>query len=614
MKLSKLFFGVAAAAMFAACSSDDIVATEQAPEWNADGTGYVAFTISTAEETASRGVNDNFVNGLASEYAVNNVTLVVCKADGTVYEAYDLSDTNFGGPNVEGSNVTADKLYVQKITTTDTAPYAFVILNHNNLFSINGAKQLVYDGAPVLNVNNLANAVHATDLNASEFTTSGILMMNAPLSDKAGMTGNPKGAKLNVLVNPMKVYKTEAEAKAHEDGVGEVYVERAVAKVELTGTDPDASAGLNWAIQGWTLDNTNKSSYLLHNVSNLTDTELEYKSTVSTYRMVGSKDVKHNMPASLGTATENSRYRTYFGKDPNMSLSASDAVTKLNRVASTYTFTKPEYQYCAENLFDVQHQDYGNTTRALIQVKLTPASTETLYSKPGDDKFYEAADVKTAAEKEASKKIAASTLWSYAEWADPLDPKVTFATTLGAIGTTDEGTATVVATGVQLRTLTTAELATLSMTQTEAETAFAALLTQKLTAKEFGFNYYKGGLAYYDVRIKHFGNEYTPWTSPGDGVTTTALAYESTYNADKYLGRWGVLRNNWYAITISDIKKLGYADPYDLDLKPHTPGTPGDPDGPKPETPDDNTPENEKWIAVDVNVLSWAKRTQSEEL
>lgn len=614
MKLYKLFMGVTAAAMFAACSSDEVAV--QAPEWNADGTGYVAFSITSAENaTASRGVNDNYAHGDKSEYAVKDVLLVVCDAEGTVKEAHILAG-DYQGPSTTGTNVTADKLYVQKISAMEGQPYGFVIINRNGLFGISAEGKLMCGTTQVNNINKLATTLkEGLDLNAGDFTKTGILMMNAPLATKPGTSMDPTGANLSYFVNPLKVYDTEAAANIHAEGVGEVYVERAVAKVELGGEDNNTD-GLAWAITGWTLDNTNKSSYLLHNVSNMTADVIKYNAENTGYRMVGDKDVQHDLPASLGTATTEHRYRTYFGLDPNMGLSAADAATAFNRVdGKTYTFSNPKYQYCAENLFDVEHQNYGNTTRALIQVKLTAPEGTVYFSKPGDNKFYTADAVKNAAQTVAAQKIAASNLWNYIV-ADTEDGRVVF--TIAIDETT--GKVNVKASGTKLE-ITADQAHELGYADVAAATTeYNKLMDQTLVAKDFGYNFYKEGYAYYDVRIKHFGGTYCPWNKTDDNIDTTAEAYGEDYNANAYLGRWGVLRNNWYAINITDIKNIGYADPYDLDLKPRTPGDPDDPtdpddpDGPDPDTPDDNTPDSEKWIAVDVNVLSWAKRINDEEL
>ena len=101
-----------------------------------------------------------------------------------------------------------------------------------------------------------------------------------------------------------------------------------------------------------------------------------------------------------------------------------------------------------------------------------------------------------------------------------------------------------------------------------------------------GITTYVNGESYYIARIKHFGDDLTPWA-----------AGEDTYGAnnEKYLGRYGVLRNNWYDLTVNSISGPGYPDVPEI----------------KPNTPDD---EDTKYISVSVKILDWAKRSQSVDL
>lgn len=66
--------------------------------------------------------------------------------------------------------------------------------------------------------------------------------------------------------------------------------------------------------------------------------------------------------------------------------------------------------------------------------------------------------------------------------------------------------------------------------------------------------------------------------------------YPTKDQAENWLGRYGVLRNNWYDITVQGVKGLGSA------TVPELTGTTDD--------------EFDSYIAVQINVLSWAKRTQ----
>ena len=77
--------------------------------------------------------------------------------------------------------------------------------------------------------------------------------------------------------------------------------------------------------------------------------------------------------------------------------------------------------------------------------------------------------------------------------------------------------------------------------------------------------------------------------------STTIYPDNSNLNGD-YLGRYGVLRNNWYALSVTSVRSLGDATPHENDW---------------PDTPDD---ELDNYLAFRINVLSWAKRTQGAAL
>ena len=106
---------------------------------------------------------------------------------------------------------------------------------------------------------------------------------------------------------------------------------------------------------------------------------------------------------------------------------------------------------------------------------------------------------------------------------------------------------------------------------------------------EFGsVKYYKDAQVFYHVsRIEHFGDYYTPWTDATDGE-------KYNYTDEKHLGRYGVVRNNWYELNITAIT------------------SPGEPDIPDtPDTPDD---EETGYVQAEIRILAWAKRQQDVDL
>lgn len=104
---------------------------------------------------------------------------------------------------------------------------------------------------------------------------------------------------------------------------------------------------------------------------------------------------------------------------------------------------------------------------------------------------------------------------------------------------------------------------------------------------------YKEGVSYYIARIKHFGDGLTPWPAKNGNKDTYGTGVEAK---KRYLGRYGVVRNNWYELTVNKVTN------------------PGSPDVPtvNPDTPDD---EGDKYyVNCTVKILSWAKRVQNIEL
>ncbi len=114
------------------------------------------------------------------------------------------------------------------------------------------------------------------------------------------------------------------------------------------------------------------------------------------------------------------------------------------------------------------------------------------------------------------------------------------------------------------------------------------------------FYRYTGGKVFYETRIKHFGDELTPWVPTGVSATTINESYgeNPTTRKKNYLGRYGIVRNNWYDLKVTKILNLGY------------PEDPAKWDSSWPGKPDDN---KDQFIAVELRVLSWAKRSQNVE-
>lgn len=629
--MKKKFFPMALMAIamgLNACSSDDPVVNAgggKAPF--ADG-GYVKMAINMPSAPSSRVANDEYGDGLVSEYKVNNATLLLFKGttedDAIFHSAYDLGNLHMAN---DGSTQVTTTTRIVK-TVGETVPgenlYGYVVLNHNNVLvlgsnatdlTVNGKKMLTADNGTAFDaeheIKNFAGFRNAviTDKNLRD---GGFFMGNAPLLDKAGGPNAPEAdAKLHTLVNlSNQVYKSKAEAENAK--AAEVFVERAVAKVTLdqktgtlTGGDITVSGSLpmtpvgpegakvdkvGYSIDGWVLDVTNKKSFLGRDYSTTWNAYATEKTPapVNKYRFVGSSALRDGV----------SRFRTYWGTDPNydsfdVNKYAENFVcckTKKGEEAvvgadptfeSKYGEDNP--QYCFENTFDVDNMQTRQMTRAIVRVKFFGGNT-----------FYTFNDDKTSLydKNEMSNRVKGVIL-------NNVDVINTLKTTYpgGTVTANDvvldfeEPNATdkkVVLKSVKVKRPTGAA------SSTPAETTISLTATPNT---QFGIGdivAYVNGIAYYPITIKHFGDDLTPWSNK---TATNANPYGTTKQAENFLGRYGVLRNNWYNITVNSIKNVGSAVVPEIKIDDETTG--------------DKT---EQYISVRINVLSWAKRNQSENL
>lgn len=573
-----MLFSVALAGlMLGSCSSSDDLNGSGTSE-NKNGNGYVAFTINLPSQSNMGGrANDDFKDGLKSEYAVKDATILLFsgtnEASATFVAAYKLGTEPWTAPAGDGNNVTTtSKKVVQKLTKSITNAKALVVLNNNGVFTIDETN----DG---LKINDTAfSGTYSDFLKKAEatsgktLTSNGFYMANAPLCDKVGDTTDPTtDAKVTTLTDLTgKIYDTEADAKAGE--AAQVYVERAVAKVTLdkgtiTEADNGAATKVPLEIIGWAIDNTNPTTYLVRSTDGF-DTWKRYatndNSVTRKYRFVG------------GTAVATGLYRTYFAEDMNFDTDA----TGLKRAADSdfkSDFGADNPQYCFENTFDVAHQNENQTTLATIKAKLGS----------GDDFYIVGGDQTTLYTKDNLDKLVKNKFMSTEEaWlkANKKDGETIREPDIAL--TYDKDAAGVIA-------LTNVEVAASKLKDSPA--ALPADYLNTVSAAVGSMVCYKGGVSYYTVRIKHFGNELTPWKKGELGVESGTI-YPNTdgKQAENWLGRYGVLRNNWYDIQVTGVKGLGSA------TVPELTGTTDD--------------ELDSYIAVQINVLSWAKRTQTTVL
>lgn len=591
----KHYFGLAViAAMTASCSSNEDLGTAgPGTGTNEAGVGYVAFNINLPTQSGSSSragsENDQFDAGTPNEYDVKDATLLI-------FEGADEANAQFKGAytlntapwkdNGQTDNITTTSATIVKEIATPTSSsdhcYALVVLNKNGVFTVDEtAKTITLKGATATFSGTYKN--FAESLSEENLTKNGFYMANAPLASKAGGATDPTGAEINTLATlDDKIKKTESEAKS---APAQIYVERGVAKVTMQNTSPTTVDGstkfggtstVDFKITSWVLDNTNKKTYLVRSTDGFGDwTSLASNSTTllaaNKYRFVGSNAVAANL------------YRTYFAKDANFdqtgnsaALTAGDLVTNPN---PTFVdkFGNDNPQYCFENTFDAACQNDRYTTRVLIKAKLN--SGETFYVFNGDQNTIYPID-------KVKDEIKKYYLIENEAW---IKANVTPAPTKSEVDGDDLDVVISDAAGkVSITSITFKSGVTVPSSAT-VPTNYDEVLKRIGSIDE-----YKNGESYYFVRIKHFGDDMTPWNKDETTKPSASSIYPDAHQAGNYLGRYGVLRNNWYDIAVEGVKGLGSAV-----VPKVTPNT------------DD---ELKSYIAVKINVLSWAKRSQSVDL
>ena len=599
MKKTLLFSVALAGLMLGSCSSsDDLNGGGNNTGFNETGKGYINISLNLptqGKNVVSRAANDITADGDTEEYNVKDAALLLFAGtnenDAVFQGAYNLDGLKKTDIDAN-AQISTQLTKVQEISSVSATGniYAFVLVNKGS--------NIVVGTDHTITVNGIAFNGKFSDFSQLKvdgaFVNDNLMMTNVPVVTKPGTVAFDNATVLTDVTR--SIFKTEAEAKANP--AADVFVERVASKVTLgmTGSgistetlsaDGAPAKNFNYSLEGWNLANVNKSSYLVRQYdnawNNLTSNGADFLSgadktawTANPYRFAGINLIKTNVSSNPAA----NKYRTYWGKDINYDTDAPFASDATVRDADL-TLRKDATTYCYENTFDVDHQNVRNTTTAIVKMKITPDSYTdgTFYTiNGGKDVVYSLANAKT---KVGNQFLAENTESSLKA---TYFPKVTEAgkITVSDVDFSDKAGAVTFAKLVLTFTPTAG-------TPTTADVTDATVLTA--LANNIKVVEYKGGYSYYNILIKHFGDELTPWNP---STKTSGISYP-TPNEANWLGRYGVLRNNWYDLEITGVSRLGAATPEELDVK-------NDP------TPDDNL---KSYISVKINVLSWAKRTQS---
>lgn len=561
----KHFFGLAViAAMTASCSSNNdlVVGGGNGSGEVENGTAYASFKINLPTTSGTRADDPepgtpSFDHGTAAEYEVKNGTILIFDATTDKFVTSAELGTMNPWTDVKADGVTTAAIATVKLSDVSvTGNYnALVLLNNNT--TDNDTKKVTL---PTTADTYATWSKDVLKANAANYvSTDGIFMANAPMYSA---TSEP-----TTLVKIKNVCASPEEAQAKAATV--VYVERGLAKVTMkdftTGgysIDAGTYEGGNVKIENWQLDVTNNSTFPVHQTSGL----------------MTAWDQIWNTPRFYDH-TSTAFKRVYWGVDPNYNNSdyqiLENCQTAFNMIKNdevTGTAGEANPQYCLENTFDLDNMKQGQTTRVVFKAVFTPkdfTSENKTFYKIGNN----------------------TTIWSQ----ENLEKQIK-TVALTAMGITDDAeqdkygvdlTKGTNISGKAGQHLIEAENITYSGEASSSKVTddIVNKINDKLGLSDAaGISTYLNGEAYYIARIKHF-NELTSWTAG------------TPYGSDNasFLGRYGVLRNNWYELSVNSVSGLGYPDVPEV----------------KPTVPDD---ENDQYINVSVKILDWAKRSQNVDL
>jgi hypothetical protein len=629
MKKFSLLALAAVGLLFGACSDSNVDEQSMNDAFKGKSEGYFKVNINLPTTPSTRAWQEDAAgtldDGTATgnyEYAVDDAILLVF--DGASESAAKLKEivtltTSWNDVPDDPNHITTNSEAIAKLTEAPSENlYALVAINSITSKAIygTGVAGEVKIGGTTLTKPTIAEiqaevyALSAT--NNFVYTNSDskkrIFMTNAVLSTVQGGIADPGSSPTMQILAPIKaeyIYETQTDAAAGT-AAADIYVERGVAKVTVDASalavnasvKTSGGAAVTFDDFQWTLDNVNTQSFAVRQVpSTFTWNWRSLSPTVQgasdSYRFIGGYPVD-------GYYGGNTLYRTYWAEDPNYD---DGVVTYLAPYTTYHGFQSgtgvANPQYCLENTFDVAHQERMHTTRALISVELNGGTT--FYTMGAARKtLYTFAEIENAAKK------------AFIENPDV----VTWFTTPG------NGTGTLTATDVKLTwnkpavtqagvlevtkiTIDKAKIAG-GTDQDFNNTAPVANILDYVNSQLVGVERFVDGVTYYQIRIKHFGEDLTIWNkdeyktgyAPAESTIATIYPDADDHRQNpNYLGRYGMVRNNWYDLVLGEIIKIGSSEVPDITTDTH---------------PDDDI--EDLYIKARINILAWAKRTQNWNL
>jgi hypothetical protein len=532
------------AMLFVACNEQEQT-TEKHPvdilsHFNAEGKAWLRLDIGSPGSVT----RSDFEDGEGIEYAVKTLMLVLFRGDNSTAED-DLTVASIYNVAYTPQTDAHQQITHHSTTTVQITDRNIRYSDKLYMLAIANASPSISEGATFATVKALTLSSLTTAIGGPEY----FVMANAPLAS----ANNGSGSVTTLAeIDPSLFATTEADALAAPACY--VYLERAAAKV-TTSLD----AGLNMHIKG----NTNidfAASDFYYSLFN-------YNTECHLIRQMDAAWLPYNGTAKRFVESAkllNNKYRTYWATDINYG-----GKTGLTGGMKGWK-SMGESDYCAENTFNVANMQDDCSTSVLVALQLNGGNPFYTTSVTGSDVIYQmpANDVKeegtSASEsfsrKRSTKVSSAKTIDEYLrEWLMETNSGFRNWVNTYAAGEPKHVNITVESRNADFG-LTDAKVTAVTQTARAAGSAganaFDALNLKTYCDNNIKIQFYEHGWCYYRVLIRHFDDTQTPWSS------TAAMTNNSTgqaYGGDEasYLGRYGMVRNNWYNISINSVTHVG---------------------------------------------------------
>ena len=565
--------------LLAACYDyEQDVTTEEQPvdilsRFNAEGKAYLTIQIPIGATTRAA----TFDDGSADEYKVKDIYILMfagsSESDATFASAYKVETPTMSKSPFAQITTTATIALNDANLNSGNKLFPFVVVNNNAYaisafstesvtFANNGSAVTLTGGSS--NFSALANVSIANYVDEDGY----FLMTNATLADDNDVS-QARVFRLPEL-DPDYFFPTEDLAKEHP--AGQINVERLSAKATVENGLTADNEG-NYVVLGnkyakfvltdlsFALDNYNTNSYAFRHLS-----------SVDYVRMVESTAITPFSPQS---------YRTYWGED--MNYSGETAKTGLhfkdhaNRTDINWiNLNSATPMYCAENTFNVANMKDDCTTSVLVRLQLNKGDNlnhrgdfytisvtgqDVIFQPPTNDLTEEGTSASESFVRRRSKVVTydgskTATIDDYLRtWL--MEQSAALRNWVRDYAGNEKKHLKIEVSGNAETGLATATLSQTAQTSGTGYAQFEAMkydlqaLLNSLTIK-----FYDEGYCYYRVLIRHFDDTQTPWSS---ATTMSDNSTAQVYNGDEasYLGRYGMVRNNWYNISINSVTHVG---------------------------------------------------------